>query len=165
MVPFFDTHYVIRRPRPAVFDLCTDFSRYLDRLPAFQGCALESEPGPVGEGKVYRIAVPDGRYRTRVELIELGTPERFVYDFQYIDADTGALLSGKASPMPWDRARMILTFTPDAGRTWVDSRMWVAAHAGLAARWRIARLKALAARAQPEANAAMVRVAEQTLVG
>lgn len=163
MIPFFDTHYRVQRPLRPVFDFLTDFSRYFDALPEFQGCRLETDQGPVGEGKIYQILAPGAPWRTRVELREITAPERFVYDYYYLSEPDGVPLTGKASPMPWDWVRLLMSFEPIPEGTQVRARMQVEGVSGLFAHWRVARLKAMAARAQPGANQAMVRVIEQAL--
>ena len=112
MISFFDTQYTIRRSRESVFALFSDFPRYLTELPEFHGARLSAEPGPVREGKVYWLDAPGNEYeyRTRVEVVEVESPHRFVYDYQYTARDSHNPLSSREGPMPWDRVRMLLTF-------------------------------------------------------
>lgn len=165
MTPFFDTHYVIRRSPEAVFDFLSDFNRYHSELPEFRGSTLSSDSSPPGEGKVYWIGTQNDAYefRTRVEVLEHQPPERFVYEYSYHPRDDDRALSAKAGPMPWNRARMILTFEPCKGGTRVRARMQVYGVEGWLSRWRAFNLKTACARAQRSANANMVRLAEQQI--
>lgn len=165
MLPFFDTSYTIRRPREAVFELFSDFSRYLPELPEFYGARLSTEPRPQGEGKVWWLDVSGEAYdyRTRVEVIECQSPERFVYEYQYATrANSDPLPAGKG-PMPWHRARMVLTFEALEQGTRVRARMQVFGVTGFFQRWKVATLKTACARTQYNANANMVRIAENLI--
>lgn len=165
MIPFFDTTYTIRRPRELVFELFSDFSRYLTELPEFHGTRLTAEPGPLGEGKVCWLDVPgeEYEYRTRVEVIEHEAPERFVYDYRYATRDNPEPLPGGEGPMPWHRARMILTFEDRRQSTKVRAQMQVFGVAGFFQRWKVSALKTTCARNQSNANANMVRIAEKLI--
>lgn len=171
MIPFFDTHYVIRRPRERVFDFLSDFERYWKELPEFNGSRLKTDQSPVVEGKVYWIRTEDRSYQfqTRLEVMEVEPPERFVYEYSYYpregDKKTRDLqaLSAKEGPMPWSRARVILTLDECAQGTRVRAQMHVFGVEGFFARWKVSSLKTACARAQKGANANMVRVAEKHL--
>lgn len=165
MIPFFDTAYTVRRPREAVFELFSDFSRYLTELPEFYGTRLSIEPGPRGEGQVCWLELPGEayEYRTRLEVIEHQAPERFVYDYQYTTGDNPEPLSAGEGPMPWDRARMVLTFEDQGQSTRVRARMQVFGVTGFFQRWKVSTLKTACARSQHNANANMVRIAENLI--
>ncbi|WP_027331024.1 SRPBCC family protein [Marinimicrobium agarilyticum] len=165
MIPFFDTSYTVRRPQRAVFELFSDFSRYLTELPEFHGTRLLIEPGPRGEGRVCWLEVPgdEYQYRTRVEVIEQQAPDRFVYDYQYTTRDHPEPLPSAEGPMPWDRARMILTFEDLGQSTRVRARMQVFGVTGFFQRWKVSTLKTACARSQRNANANMVRIAENLI--
>lgn len=165
MTPFFDTSYTIRRPQAAVFELFSDFTRYLTELPEFHGTHLSVESGPKGEGQVCWLEVPGDEYpyRTRVEVIEHEAPQRFVYDYQYTPRDNPEPLSAAEGPMPWDRARMLLTFEELGQSTRVRARMQVFGVTGFFQRWKVSTLKTACARSQHNANANMVRIAENLI--
>lgn len=165
MIPFFDTEYTVRRSRKSVFDFFSDFPRYLTDLPEFHGARLSTDSEPVAEGKVYWLDVTEGHYdyRTRLEIIERRPCERFVYDYQYTLRDSDQPLFSGEGPMPWDRARMILEFSDCDAGTKVRARMRVFGVAGFFARWKVSSLKTACARAQYNANANMVRVAENAI--
>ena len=162
---FFDTEYLIRRPLTDVFSCLSDFQRYLMQLPEFYGAHLSTDDSPIAPGKVYWISVPeaDYAYRTRLELIEVGSPERLVYDYQYTGLEDDTPLSAKEGPMPWDRARVALTCSACEEGTRVSARMWVFGVQGFWARWKVNALKTTSARAQKSANDNMVRVIENLL--
>ncbi|WP_347329727.1 SRPBCC family protein [Marinimicrobium locisalis] len=165
MIPFFDTSYTIRRPREAVFELFSDFSRYLTQLPEFHGARLSAEPGLNGEGKVWWVDVPGEEYgyRTRVEVIECHAPERFVYEYQYTTRVNPDPLPAGEGPMPWHRARVVLTFDELEQGTQVRARMHVFGVTGFFQRWKVSTLKTACARTQHNANANMVRIAENLI--
>ncbi len=165
MIVFFDTQYVIRRSPAAVFGCLSDFERYLVELPEFNGARLSTDTTPIDAGKVYWITVPeaDYAYRTRLELIEVVAPDRLVYDYQYTGLESDAPLSAKEGPMPWDRARVTLSFEPSEAGTRVHARMQVFGVSGFFANWKVNALKSTCARAQKSANDNMVRVIENVL--
>lgn len=162
---FFNTHYRIRRPHADVFACLSDFRRYLTRLPEFYGAELKTDGRPVAPGKVYWISVPEGGYdyRTRLELIEVESPGRLVYEYQYTGLTADTPLSAKNGPMPWDRARMTLLCSACADGTQVNARMEVFGVRGFFAAWKVNALKTACARAQKNANDNMVRVIENVL--
>jgi len=165
VIPFFDTQYIIRRPQAAVYAFLSDFSRYHSHLPEFHGSTLSTDDSPIAEGKVYWIGTEDERYqyRTCVELLEVEPPDRFVYEYTYHTRDDDRPLTPREGPMPWDRARVILTFEPCKQGTRVRARMQVYGVEGFLSRWRVSTLKTVSARAQRGANANMVRVAESQI--
>ncbi len=165
VIVFFDTEYLIRYPLPEVYACLSDFKRYLMTLPEFYGAKLSTDTTPIESGKVYWISVPDGDYafRTRLELIDVSAPDQLVYDYQYTGVDSDTPLSAKEGPMPWDRARMTLTFEACDTGTRVRARMQVFGVEGFFARWKVNALKTTCARAQKSANDNMVRVVENVL--
>ncbi|MGD8176593.1 hypothetical protein [Marinimicrobium sp. ARAG 43.8] len=169
-ITFFDTRYRVRFPRESVFDLMSDFPRYLTQLPEFHGAVISAEREASKRdsemaGNRYWISLPDNdyHYKTRLDIIDASRPEQLVYDYQYTALDDEQPLSVAASPMPWNRSRMTLTFEDDSGSTLVQSRMQVFGVSGFLSRWKVSVLKAHCARAQRQANDNLVRVAENLL--
>lgn len=169
MIPFFDTRYVIRRPREQVFAFLSDFELYWRHLPEFHGSTLTTDQAPVAEGKVYWVGTEDRsyQYKTQLEVLEVEAPERFAYEYRYFLRDAGrtgvdsCALSAGEGPMPWDRARVILTLEECGEGTRVRAQMQVYGVEGFFSRWKVSTLKTACARAQRGANANMVRVAEK----